>query len=189
MSVSVIVRVFELVKCLLRMHSSSWIHTEVSGIKHAHRPTQRWTIEILQAHTRTHWHIHTHPRAAMPKSVRPDSLSRLLSATFIFTTTSWRIFHPACSQTFLRLGLRVRENVHVCLSQASFHIFWAVSCFCLSHTISFSLGATVVVFCALLMCAYTWQNVSVNVYVLCVPLSWYLINVPLFLSACVFVLL
>jgi hypothetical protein len=145
-SVSVIVPVFELVKCLLRMCSSSWIRTQVPGIQHAHRQTYRWTVEILQAHTHSHWHIHTHPWAAMPTSVRPNSLSLLLSATFIFTTTSWRIFHPACCQIFLRLGW---ESVRICMSVSLSDIlshFLDCLLFCLFHTISFSLGPIVVVF-------------------------------------------
>ena len=188
MSVSVIVRVFELVKCLLRMHSSSWIHTEVSGIKHAHRPTHRWTIEILQAHTLALTHPHT------PSSCDDEECEAWL---FVASPLSDLYLH---NNQLTDLPSGVFSN----LSSLRFESEWECACLSLSGILSHFLGCFLLWFIsyhflffgsnrscvyALLMCAYTWQNVSVNVHVLYVPLSWYLINVPLFFSVCVFVLL
>ncbi len=65
----------------------------------------------MSTNTRTHTLTRAHPRAAMPMSVRPDSLLLLFSARLIFVTTSWRSFYLKYSRTFLRLGrLHVRES-------------------------------------------------------------------------------
>jgi hypothetical protein len=84
-------RVLELVKGLLRMHSSLWIYTQsirnqVSTQTDMFDRNAKSTITLSQ--TNTPAYTRTHPRAAMPTSVRPDSLSLLLSATFILITTS-----------------------------------------------------------------------------------------------------
>ena len=77
-------------------------------------------ITFTCLNTHTHTHTHTHPRAAMPASLRSDSLSLLFSARLIFVTTSWRSFHPKYSRTFLRWGYAwesafVRARARECL--------------------------------------------------------------------------
>jgi hypothetical protein len=68
----------------------------------AYTHTLAHTNHALCAYTHTRIYTCTHTRT-IPKSVRPDSLSLFLSATFILTTTISR-FHPAYFLGFLRSG-------------------------------------------------------------------------------------
>ncbi len=97
--VSEIARLLELVVCLILMHSSSWICTKGSGIKHAQPDRQ---TDALRNTTST-WRVWGLTLALPP-------------ATCILITTSCRSFHPTYSRTFLRSGrLCVWMRVRLCL--------------------------------------------------------------------------
>ena len=126
----VILRVFELVKCLLRMHSGSSMYMLISTL-HVHAQTDRGIAWILHthSHTRTRTHSRTHPRAVMPTSVRPDSLSRSSSQLAL---SSRKPAHDASIQRILDAFFAqvacvlegAREWVCVCLSLSHMHLYF-----------------------------------------------------------------